>query len=143
MWLRIAHAHHGDVLGRVDGEVVVDQDLASLGKLPFLGDLYKVPTFYQSGSLDLPLDPVREVLGPTGNCPTNLDSPFGGSFPATPSCGRQRTPGKVLVSTRQEGCQSGFVPLPPQFCGRLPARNFAPGNPRRIFGPAPPDFSGR
>ena len=36
-----------------------------------------------------------------------------------------------------------FPPLPPQFCGRLPPHNFAPGYPRSFLSPAPPELSGR
>ena len=62
MWLRIAHAHHCDVLGRVDGEVVFQRRSASPGILALLGENYIVPTFHQSCPLDLLLDPIREVL---------------------------------------------------------------------------------
>ena len=53
---------HGDLLGGVGGQVVLDASLTGGGELALLGDLQKVPVLLQSGALNLNLDPVCEVL---------------------------------------------------------------------------------
>ena len=61
----VAPGHHGDVFGRLDGEVVFYAYRGAANAfvtLALLGERNKVPTFHQSCSLDLFLDPVREVL---------------------------------------------------------------------------------
>ena len=52
----VGSAHHPDLLGGVEGQIVVDPVLP--GMLAFLGDLNKVPILNQSGTYNLILNPV-------------------------------------------------------------------------------------
>ena len=61
----VAPGHHGDVFGRLDGEVVFDRRLGvKFAVRPFgrSRNYDEISTFNQPGPLDLLLDPIREVL---------------------------------------------------------------------------------